>query len=244
MAGVDTDVGAGADIGLSDRDERWQDATYGVRVAFRGEGSETSVLVFSGSDPEPVLRLDRSGATPSALRDPPRRTLLGATHERSASATVLRAEAAYVPDRSVNLRPDDPGDGFELGTRMCPLVGTGVDWNAPANLFVDAQLAADLSGGDDRRRFLPARQTVGTLRVSRGFANERLQVRGEWIGSPEEGDGATRPRLDWQRSDNVFFRVGADVFYGDGAFGQFDDADRVWAKVKVSRSGPIATSTR
>lgn len=227
----------GAELGITGRDEWGGDATYGLRATRRWSGSELSVLAFSGPDPEPVLALDRSSTTPVPVRDHPRRTLFGTTYERSAGAFVFRAELAHVPDQPVNVRAEDPRDGLEIVTEARTLLGVNMDWNAPGGLFLNAQLAADLIAGDADRRFRPERETVGTLRLDRGFANERWRLKGEWIASLEDGDGVVRPQLDWQRSDNVFVLFGADLFYGDadGAFGQFSDTDRVWVKVKVFR---------
>ena len=237
--GVAAGAGAagGAELGITERDEWGGDATYGLRATRRWRGSELSVLAFSGPDPEPVLILDRSLATPAPRRDHPRRTLLGTTYERSAGAFVFRAELAHVPDQPVNVLPEDPREGLETDTEARTLLGVNMDWDGPAGLFLNAQLATDLIAGDAERRFRPERETVGTLRLSRSFANERWRLKGEWIGSLEDGDGVVRPQLDWQRSDNVFVLFGADLFYGDagGAFGQFSDTDRVWLKVKVFR---------
>ena len=224
-------------VGITDRGHWREDATYGLRLSRRWRASEASVLAFSGPDPEPVLRLDRSGAAPAPRRDHPRRALIGATYERSSGAFVLRAEAAHIPDQPLNIVPADPRAGFEVATEARTLVGVGVDWNGPAGLFLNAQLATDRFGGEASRRYRPARESVATLRLSRGFANDRLELEGKWIGSLVDGDGVVRVQADWQHSDNVFFLLGADVLYGEasGTFGQFDDADRIWAKLVLSR---------
>lgn len=209
------------------------DATGGLRLVHRGAGYEWSVLLISGPETDPRLR--PSGALPV---DPirlefPRRSLLGATWERSAGARVWRVEAALVPDQPVNVLV---GGVPAVERRARALAGVGLDWSAPAGVFVNAQLGVDHVDGGMSALARPRTDWLLTLRLQKSFANDSWRTRGELIGSASDGDGVLRWALEWVGRDAWRLGGGADLLFGDreGLFGQYRDRSRAWLRATAS----------
>lgn len=218
---------------VSSRGGYFGDATAGLRLVHRGAGYEWSVLAISGPETDPQLRLPATFPTTSILLEFPRRTLLGTTLERSAGARVWRVEAALVPDQPVNL----PGEVAPIsGRRSRMLVGMGLDWNAPAGLFMNAQLGVDHVEGGDTPLTRPRTDWLMTLRLQKSFANDAWRTRAELIGSVSDGDGVMRWALERVGRDAWRLGGGVDMMFGDrdGLFGQYRDRSRSWLRATAT----------
>jgi hypothetical protein len=208
-------------------------ATYGLRLARQLDRMQVSVLALSGPDTDAVVAPAPAGSATPAVLDHPRRTLLGSTLEASAGELVLRLEVAHVPDQ--------PTTAFDAGqpvvtTRARTLAGVGVDWSAPAGIFVNAQLGVDHLQGGGRFGLRSRTDTVATLRGQRGLRQDTLVASAELLISLDERDGAFRPALRWQVDDNWSLATGADLLFGarETPFGQFRDRSRFWLRATVS----------
>jgi hypothetical protein len=229
-----TGGGGSLPIRVSKRGLGWADATYGIRLSHKVEEWDVTALAMSGPETDPTLSLGAgvSGAFIQTLH--PRRTLLGVTAERALGPTVLRFEAAYIPDQPSNIAGLKP---LERDDRSRLLIGAGVDWNAPDGWFANAQISYDrIQQAPGRPTARPDEDTTATLRLQKGFSNDTLLLRTEIIGSLSEGDGVARVSLEWRATDALSIHVGTDAAFGDqdGIFGQFGETSRVWAKVKTS----------
>lgn len=214
------------------RDDYLGDATVGARLGWREGVLEASVLVLDGPETEPVFAVGPRGL---AL-DYPRRTLLGATVSASAGPTLWRLEAAHVPEQPFNaaLAPAAATPpGLRTVRRARTLLGAGVDWNAPAGWFVNAQLVLDRVGNAGAL-YRSGRDLIATLRAQRGFAYDTLRVRGELLSSLDDADLVLRPALEWRKSDRTTLTLGADLVHGgrDDLFGQFERESRLWARIQ------------
>ncbi|MEE4360984.1 MAG: hypothetical protein V2I63_05600 [Pseudomonadales bacterium] len=225
--------GPGLPITVSDRTAPVKDGTAGLRIGRTFGRLDASVLALSGPDTDPLFRLGGSGTAPVVELTHPRRSLFGGTLELAAGPRVWRLEAAWIPDQPVNVRGAAP---LQDETRTRTLVGLGLDWNAPADLFVNAQLVADETGGDEDDLFAPSRDVVATIRVQRSFRQETLRASVEVLASLTDEDRALRPQLRWRGRDALTLAIGADLMSGtrEGLFGQFRDASRVWARATLS----------
>jgi hypothetical protein len=223
-------------INTAEREHIFAHSTLGVRIGHAlGEG-DMSFMLYRGPDTDPVLRL----ATAITANEPInvsfenlRRTVIGATYDVTQDALVWRMELAYIPDQPLNVLTEVPL-GQARSKRL--LIGGGLDWSAPENWFVNAQLVLDYI---DKKQFGLVRSstdTLLTLRAQRGFYNARLLFKTELIGSVNQGDGTLRPTIAYDYSDNVKLQIGIDWLFGDpnGQFGQFKDASRWWASVKYT----------
>jgi hypothetical protein len=217
----------------SDRNDYIDDATFGVRYERRFQGMTANLVAISGPDTEPVSRLDISPRGPALSLDYRRRNLIGASAERPLGAHVLRVEAALIPDQPTNLA----SLGAPLtDTRARSLLGVGVDWNAPADVFVNAQIMLDhidQTGGKTQRAETEA---FTTLSLQRSFNNEAVRAKLDLAANLTKGDGMIRPSFSWQVNDTVSLSSGVDLFVGDrdGVLGQYRDESRGWIKLSAT----------
>ena len=218
-------------VTVSDRNAVFEDATLGLRLSRRLRGADFAVLALSGPDTDPVFAAGGPATSPAVTLDYPRRTLVGITGSRTAGEFVLRGELAHVPDQAVNVAP-----GLESDDRARWLAGIGADWSAPGDVFVNAQIGIDHIADGAASLTRPGTDTIATLRAQKGFVRDTVYLRGEYIGSLSDGDGVIRPMVEWQATDTVTVKAGADIVFGerDELFGQFRENDRLWVRLTVS----------
>ena len=230
------ELGAPPVLERSERDDYLEDAVVGVRAGADFGDVETHVTVISGPDPDPLFRTTGVGAEQGQLEvqlEHKRRTLIGVDAVKATGSTVARFEAAFIPEQSFNTS-EDGVLGETEHARL--LVGAGVDWNAPADVFVNAQIAADqvIDAHDDLVR--PDLDVITTVRAQRSFHNDATQLRGEVVASLTDGDAMVRLDVKRELTDRVSVNVGADLFYGEseGLFGQFGDSSRIRTALVVT----------
>ena len=209
-----------------------RDATAGLRVSRDLGAGRISVLAFTGPTTDPVLGLTDAGPTPGIELRYPKRSLVGLSWDQTLGSIVLRGEAAYIPDQPVNVLAEQP---LARDRRKRVLAGVGLDWNAPLKLFVNAQLAVDNLSDGTERLARPPTDVIATVRVQRAFRQAGWQLRCEWIGSLNDGDGVVRPAVEKEFNDALSLTVGADIAFGDrqGQFGQFESRSRAWARLQL-----------
>ena len=220
-------------VTVSARSRYWRDATVGARVARRFGAASAAVLALVGPDTDPLIRSAASGNEPGALLAYPRRKLFGMTFDTTLGSTVLRLEAAHIPDQAINTVSAVPLSRTE---RARTLVGVGLDWDAPAAWFVNVQIARDQLESGPETLVRPLRDDIVTLRAQRGFANDAWRVRAEWIGSLSDGDGAFRPSIEYRPNDTLSLSLGLDQIHGDTdtLFGQFRAVSRLWLRLRAT----------
>lgn len=217
-------------ISTQNRSSALEQSTFGMRVTHPlGEG-DLSLLSFRGPDTDPILALKNIPSINQPIAIDlrfKRRTLFGASYDVNLGETVIRGEIAYIPDQSVNIMGDTL---LQSGETRRLLAGIGIDWNAPAQWFVNAQFAIDHLDDSGVTLVRPATDTIVTLRAQRLFLNGRLLFRGELLGTLNEQDGVLRPELAYEYTDKLKLRSGIDWLFGDknGQFGQFTDNSRIW----------------
>jgi hypothetical protein len=207
-----------------------EQSTFGMRVTHPLGQGDLSLLSFRGPDTDPILALQNSPSINQPLAIElryKRRTLFGASYDINLGETVVRGEIAYIPDQAINVMGDTL---LESGETKRLLAGIGIDWNAPAQWFVNAQLAIDRLDDSGVTLVRPATDTIATLRAQRLFLNGRLLFKGELLGTLNQQDGVLRPELAYEYNDKLKLRSGIDWLFGDenGQFGQFKDNSRIW----------------
>lgn len=225
--------GSNAHLETEARNRTVRDATVGFRLGRNLGTGRLSVMAFNGPTTDPILALDRIGPTPRVTLRYPKRSLIGASWDRTLGSMVLRAEAAFIPDQPINVTAESQ---LTHTRRSRWLGGLGVDWNAPLGMFVNAQIGADhiADGRADLAR--PKTDVIATVRVQRHFRQAGWKLQCEWIGSISDGDSVARPMVVRELNDSLTFTLGADLAFGDtsGQFGQFHERSRGWARLKAS----------
>jgi hypothetical protein len=173
------------------------------------------------------------GDGPGVVLQYPTRTLVGANWQRAAGARVWRLEAAWVPQQALNLAP---GPDLRVGRESRMILGGGLDWNLPGDLFLNAQLAVDRVDAPSSTLVRPDTDVVSTLRLQRSFRNERWRTAIEMINVLSDGSGTLRPMITWARGDTLALDLGADLIWGDeqDLLGQFENASRVYLRIRKS----------
>lgn len=225
---------ASAPIIAAERDRYLADATYGARVSRRFGAARVAALALSGPEADPVLRAGSTPAGAFAVETAhPRRETFAATADIAAGPTVWRVEVASVPRQPVNVEGGAP---LADDRRPRTVAGVGLDWNAPADVFVNAQIAVDHIDAGDTALVRPKTDVIGTVQLRRTFNQDLGAVTLEYIGALNDGDGLLRPRARYRLTDQVEASLGADILFGprDGQFGQFRDASRGWLRLTAS----------
>ncbi|MEL6363954.1 MAG: DUF1302 domain-containing protein [Pseudomonadota bacterium] len=224
---------ASAPILSSERDRYAADGTYGARLSRRFGAARLAVLAFSGPETDPILRAGSTEGGGFAVETVyPYRRVFAATADFAAGSTVWRVEAASIPRQPVNVAGRSPLDDDR---RPRNVAGVGVDWNAPGDVFVNAQIAVDHVDAGDTDLARPETDVIGTLQLRRSFNQELGSVTIEYIGALNDGDGLVRPRLRYRLTDQVEASIGADLLFGpqDGQFGQFRSESRGWLRLAL-----------
>lgn len=224
-----------SELVVDPRNRALADATYGMRLSGGIGRLDVALLAIQGPEGDPLL-LPATDAGPEAVRLAfPGRTLVGGTLVFPAGATVWRLEVAHVPDQPLNLDAMQVG-ALEVVRRPRTTFGAGLDWQAPARLFVNAQLVVDHAAAGDAPLARPGTDIFLTFRAHRDLAQDAVRLRAEVLANLAEGDALLRPAMDWKVDDRLTLSGGADLFTGpgDGIFGQFQDQTRVWFRASAA----------
>ncbi len=222
---------AGAPTPSLQRDNRndyADDATFGVRIGRRFGAIEANAVAISGPQADPIFRLQGAGDPLLIVHE--RRTLFGVDVVRSAGPVVARLEAAVTPHEEFNTATLTPaGVVLQDVPRGRWTTGAGLDWSAPRQILLNAQIVVDHIEDAPADLVRPGTDIVATLRAQRRFHNDATEVRAEFLGSFNDGDGLLRVDVGHSVTDTVRVSAGADLFIGDreGVFGQFRDQSRV-----------------
>lgn len=213
-----------------------RDASWGLRASHSLGRLDVALLAMRGPEADPLLLpVSTTTGHPAIRLTFPDRTVLGGSLVLPAGATVLRFEVAHIPDQPLNLDASRTG---QLAIVKSPrtLAGIGMDWQAPARLFVNAQLAIDHVAGNGQPLARQNTDIFATLRIHRDLAQDRVRLRLEAITNLADGDFYARPAISWQVNDRLALSSGADLFGGraDGLFGQFSENSRIWVKANTA----------
>lgn len=204
----------------------------GARAGLTTGRVDWSVSAWRGFVP---FALVDGPAGPSALRlTHPRYTMIGADVETVTGGWAWRAEAAYFPDRPLQVA-DDPSI-FEANSLEA---GAGVDRRAG-----DFTLSASFLV---RREDTASREPDGTLAVSsnadvslvggfsRSFARERYQTRVFTLLNPQDRAAFVRGVFTWKPVDDIAIESSVGWFAGEGNDIITRFADRDFFFVRITR---------
>ena len=214
------------------RDNTIENSGIGARLTGLWNGWDLSFLVYSGTDPEPLGRIDAVPTGPELVRFHERRQVYGASATRSFGPVTTRFEIAAQPDRHF-VTNDGAGSLGQVEVDQYSFAAV-FDFNAPGDVFVSAQLVRDEISDRPADIIRPDAETLTSLYMRRSFQGDRYTATLRWLGSDGANDGVISPKLSYDLNDETRFEIGADFFYGerDGIFGQFDDRDRLTFAIK------------
>ncbi|MBI5551448.1 MAG: hypothetical protein HY911_08065 [Desulfobacterales bacterium] len=245
-----------ADNGIAVGDEQtpdeWSaDAGYGGRLIFSVLKADLALYAFQGYDPNPTYVVDQLGTfnglpiVPlSVAATHPRMTLYGADIERTVGPFVLRAEAAYQPDgalfsldwsRDPTLLLEAP-DGVAEKPQLQYVFGIDKNDFLTRNLFLNLQFLGSHIYDYDPRLTAAEDQRGMTATLRYAFLDSKMTAWYRYIILFEGSDQRHHAEIAYNLLTWAQVGLGAVVFEGtdDTAyFGQYDDRDFVYAKLKL-----------
>ncbi len=214
------------------------DSDVGWRAATFWQGWDVTFNYLYQYDNLPALRqkLALVGGQPVVTVTPQyRRThVFGITFSNAFEDWVVRGEFAYFSKHSFIGRDLRREEGVVSSPELHYVLG--LDWNAPADVLVSAQLIQSWMIEDAELSTRDRLDTTFTALVRRNFLYDTLTADLLLIANANHGDGIVRPKLSYQWQDNLTTWIGADIFYGErqGVFGQFGSNDRVVFGVELA----------
>ncbi len=229
--------GFGYDIeGAKKRSRTASNSGLGVRVSTLAQGWDLAGFVYRAPDAQETFYRSIVPGTPPTVVYQPRYDLVtrvGGTLAKDFDGVVLKAEAVFTDGRQFGLTVLDAGNGlvplktldWVVGADLTPADG----WRLNAQLFQRAFLDYD-------SRIGLKRQESGASLLVAHMLGEGLDVEALGITSLDRADWLLRASLIWKTGAHTRVRLGVDVFGGEpvGAFGRYDDRDRVWAEYRYS----------
>ncbi|MEM1434746.1 MAG: DUF1302 family protein [Pseudomonadota bacterium] len=205
-----------------------QRGTLGVRLARTLGSTDVELVAVSGRDHEPLGRVVAGGDEPTLELFTTRRDTYGFSLQRSIAQSVVRVEAAWMPERTFNVAQ---GVGLSTVEQDNWRAAVGFDVNAPAGVFVNLQYLHDEVRTPSPALVRDTRERVLTATLRRGFAYETVQAELQFFHGVDYDDTMRRANLDYQFSDRVRLSLSLVQFRGDllGPFGQFAGRDQVAA---------------
>ncbi len=161
-----------------------------------------------------------------------RLSIAGASMSADLWGTVVRGEGAYYWGKFFGTENPLTGDGVLKRDYAHYLLG--VDRTVFGVRF-SVQFVQQVVLDYDDRLAVDERSNVLTVLAGDDFLHDTLHLElFSYIGV-SDGDALVRPKMSYDLVDGFEILVGADVFIGDqGMFGDFDENDMVYAKVKYS----------
>jgi hypothetical protein len=215
-----------------------RDSDAGARVStfWRGWDLTLNYLYYYEDIPVPYRKLSLAAGGPVLTVTPEyqRTHLMGGTFSNAFGDLTVRGEIGYSTDRYfATIDPKEPDGVVQTGELAYVL---GFDWYGFSDTMLSFQLFQTLLADDEPGLIRDDLETVITLLARRESMNARLIFEVIWLQGLNHADGLVRPKVTYELSDTLIFKVGLDLFYGSkyGVFGQFDQNDRVSVSLEWS----------
>jgi len=156
----------------------------------------------------------------------------GGSFSMTVGAFVLRGEGAYYSGKYFQTNNPTAIDGITDKNYLHYLVG--LDFNI-GDTRISSQFIQQAILDYDDKITNDEFENTATVLVSRTFLRETLKMElFSYIGLTNE-DALIRPKLTYDFTDGFQFLLGANIFTGnEGRFGQYDNNDMLYFKVKYS----------
>ena len=161
-----------------------------------------------------------------------RLTIGGGSFSTTLGPFVLRGEGAYYQGKYFNTADPMAKESVVEKDYLHYLVGTDftfMDWNLSMQFIQQAIMDYDDYIDDDQY------SNMATFLAARDFWNETLNVSLFMYYDINNGASLVRPKITYDLADGFEVLFGANIFTGTtGMFGQFNDNDMVYTKIKFS----------
>ncbi|MDZ7645633.1 MAG: DUF1302 family protein [Woeseiaceae bacterium] len=203
----------------------------GIRLTRRFGRTGSSIVAYTGVDPEPLGRVVSQSSLPVLERYYERQQAFGFSLERGAGPFVFRTEHVYFPDRRFNIRSD-----AQLATTRADNYrgALAVDASGPWDLFLNAQFLVDIARDAPADLVRPRRDRILTLFLGRSFDYDRLSAELRWYRSIGDDGSMTQFELGYRFRNGTRLVASLAKFRGQpgGLFGQFEGLGRVALRIE------------
>lgn len=159
-----------------------------------------------------------------------RQSFLGLEFSIPYKDLVLRVESAFYKNRyfeAYNLLSETLFKKNSLNWML------GIDWSPGNDWSFTGQLADNFILNYDKKIKNDEHTFLSTLNVSKQLFRQTLKLSFMMYYGINDEDYFIRTSVDYALTDEMHLIAGIDLFCGDeGMFGQYDDNDEVWFKIK------------
>ncbi|MCK5199380.1 MAG: hypothetical protein KAR21_13570 [Spirochaetales bacterium] len=203
---------------------------YG-KISYMGSAIDVELMGGYMWDDLPAAYYDP--AVTSIVADYNRVALAGGSFSTDIAGLIVRGEGAYYNGKNFTVKPEfAPASTVEKDFVNYMV---GLDYSI-AGITLGTQFIQEIVLDYDENIVLNDEfKNTMTFVMAKSFMNETLMVEFfSYVGLTNE-DALLRPKVTYDLADGLEWIVGADIFLGDsGDFGQYDDNDIVYTKVKYS----------
>ncbi|MCR9278030.1 MAG: OprO/OprP family phosphate-selective porin [Pseudomonadaceae bacterium] len=228
---------ASPELAISQRGAVEREGTVAARVSRFVAGWDVQFVASTGLDFEPLAEVEVVSGSAQLATYHRRRTVLGFALAGGVGPFVLRTEVAYSPGRHFSSRLESTASNSLAETEADQWRGAlAVEMNAPAGVFVNAQLLVDHVSNASDGLVRPETDRIVTLAARRSFNYETVVAELRAYRSLTDDDQLLRAKLRWSLGDRTALVLAAEQFSGTraGTFGQFSGRDLVQVGVEVS----------
>lgn len=196
------------------------------RVSFMG--SEIDIELMAGYMWDDLPSAYEDG---SIVADYNRVTMAGGSFSMDIHGLIVRAEGAYYNGKFFTILSSP------LSTIEKDFVNymVGLDYSIGGFTFGTQFIQEIVLDYDEKIMLNSEYKNTMTLAVARPFLNETLIVEFFSYVGLNNKDALLRPKITYNITDGLEWSVGADVFLGNkGDFGQFNDNDLLYSRIKYS----------
>ena len=196
-------------------------------------GSVIDIELMGGYmwDDLPAAYFDGAGIS----ADYHRVAMAGGSFSTDISGFIVRGEGAYYNGKNFTVLAGALPSGVTTVEKDFVNYMVGLDYSI-AGFTLGTQFIQEIVlDYDDRIMLNDEFKNTMTFVVAKPFLNDTLMVEFfSYVGLTNE-DALLRPKVTYDLADGLELVFGADIFLGDeGDFGQYDDNDLVYTKVKYS----------
>lgn len=215
-------------------DRKLSNTNYGLRVSHLQSGWDVSGFYYHSVDAAPTFYRVSAPGAPFVFQ--PRHEKIdqiGGTVAKDLAGVVLKGEAVYTNGRKFNVTRITQPDGLVRQNTLD--YALGLDFSLPADIRLNVQLFQRVFFNHDPD-IIPDKRESGFTILLNGKPAPNVEAQALLIRSLNRSDWLLRPQVIWNFERNWRLAVGADIFSGPitGAFGRFDQNDRVYTEVRYS----------
>jgi len=161
-----------------------------------------------------------------------RLTLGGGSFNKTLGPIVLRGEGAYYQGKYFNTAAPTAFESVVEKNYLHYMMGVDYTlWDIHTSAQFIQRVILDYNELIDRDEY----ENMATFLAARDFLNETLNVSFFMYYDFNNSASLMRPMVTYDLSDGFELLLGANIFTGsEGMFGQYDDNDMIYAKIKYS----------